>query len=97
MWFPQAGWSSVGLALRFAPELGLHRYRGNSNSKPTAMGGLWKRCFWYEFRSSVQVKYLFILKVLIMLDRFVSSFTGRLCFINNEECVQLPVRDDSVV
>lgn len=42
---PQAGWSLVALALRFAQERGAHR-RGRDGEKPTIVKELWKRCFW---------------------------------------------------
>jgi len=44
---PQAGWSLVALALRFAQERGAHRRRGDQ--RPTIASELWKRCFWYIY------------------------------------------------
>ncbi|KAJ3495824.1 hypothetical protein NLJ89_g10571 [Agrocybe chaxingu] len=41
---PQAVWTMVGIALRLAQDVGVHRRR---SSRPTAENELWKRAFWF--------------------------------------------------
>ncbi|CAA7269970.1 unnamed protein product [Cyclocybe aegerita] len=41
---PQAVWTMVGIALRLAQDVGVHRRR---SSQPTAENELWKRAFWF--------------------------------------------------
>ncbi|KAK7034653.1 Gypsy retrotransposon integrase-like protein 1 [Paramarasmius palmivorus] len=42
---PEAAWTIVGLGIRFAQEMGVHRRKANS-TKPTVEEELWKRAFW---------------------------------------------------
>ncbi|ESK86699.1 hypothetical protein Moror_10946 [Moniliophthora roreri MCA 2997] len=41
---PEAAWAVVGLGIRFAQEMGVHRRK--HNKKPTVEDELWKRAFW---------------------------------------------------
>ena len=42
---PQGSWSIIGLGIRMAQDIGIHRKKMYS-AKPTVNDELWKRVFW---------------------------------------------------
>ncbi|KAG6845927.1 hypothetical protein H0H87_000733 [Tephrocybe sp. NHM501043] len=75
-------WNLVGIAIRKAQDLGIHRkrvYPGKEDNKPTVESELWKRAFW----------------CLIVLDRFESAAIGRSALVGEEDFdVELPLEVD---
>lgn len=43
---PQGAWNLIGLGLRMAQDVGVHRKKMYAG-KPTVEDELWKRAFWY--------------------------------------------------
>ncbi|KAF8727581.1 hypothetical protein AX14_007261 [Amanita brunnescens Koide BX004] len=66
---PQGIWVHIGLGLKLAQEIGVHRRRPRSDKPPTVEDELWKRAFW----------------VLLVHDRYVSASYGRPCTVYEEE------------
>ncbi|KAF9568197.1 hypothetical protein CPC08DRAFT_746400 [Agrocybe pediades] len=76
---PQGIWAQVGLATRFAQEVGAHRRRRKEGTPPTAEDELWKRAFW----------------VLLCIDRNLGAYSGRPCALQDEDLdVDRPVACD---
>ncbi|KAG6841882.1 hypothetical protein C0991_005612 [Blastosporella zonata] len=75
-------WILVGIAIRKAQDVGLHRkrvYHGQQDGKPTVDSELWKRAFW----------------CLLVLDRFESACMGRSALVGEEDFdVELPLEVD---
>ena len=64
-------WTRVGIALRKAQDLGIHRKRSYRIGAPTVEEEQWKRVFW----------------VLVALDRVGSASLGRPCCVDETEYV----------
>ena len=47
---PQGSWTVIGLGIRMAQDIGIHRKKMYS-TKPTVIDELWKRAFWCAVRS----------------------------------------------
>lgn len=83
---PQACWTMVGIGIRLAQDVGAHRRKVYSH-KLTVEDELWKRAFWYAFQTTFlgRSSYVVLLRVLVYIDRLVSSALGRPCAIQDEE------------
>ncbi|KAK7005870.1 Zn(2)-C6 fungal-type domain-containing protein, partial [Favolaschia claudopus] len=76
---PAACWTFVGLGVRLAQDVGVHRRTGPGNRRPSLESELWKRNFW----------------VLVSFDRQVSMALGRSCASHFEEIdIDLPLEVD---
>jgi hypothetical protein len=83
---PQSYWSLIGIGIRMAQDVGIHRKKVFS-SKPTVHEEQWKRAFWYAnpfFEQSVEFMSNLI-RVLVSLDRFICMGMGRPTAIHEEE------------
>lgn len=84
---PQGCWTQLGMALRMAQEVGAHRRR--TLKAPTAEDEHWKRVFWYGIFPLIPLpNQSYFIRVLMCLDRLVSSFAGRQSVLLEEECVR---------
>jgi hypothetical protein len=81
----QASWNMVGVGLRLAQDVGVHRKKVY-NSRPSADEELFKRCFWCAL-VSVGLFDTDWSRTLIFIDRWNSCSAGRPCAIQEEECV----------
>ena len=75
----------VGVGIRLAQDVGAHRRKVYGN-KLTIEDELWKRAFWYitSAKSGDFITELFF-RLLVVLDRSMSSSLGRPCAIQEEE------------
>ncbi|KAJ8455209.1 hypothetical protein ONZ45_g19013 [Pleurotus djamor] len=64
-----SSWLLIGIAIRLAQEVGVHRFQRKTNTPPTIEDELWKRAFW----------------TLVCEDRLVSSMLGRTCAIGGDD------------
>lgn len=87
-YFPEASWSVVGVGLRMAQTLGAHRLKVY-DSGPTVETELLKRAFWFVILPSdgIRVYTNCAPRVLVGMDRGLSSAFGRPCAVQDEECV----------
>lgn len=86
---PLAGCSPVviGAGVRTAQDLGAHRRKVYA-TLPADEGESLKRAFWYEFAYIFEEQFVdvsLIHRVLVSLDRIISSGMGRSCCIQDEE------------
>lgn len=81
---PQACWTMIGLGIRLAQDIGAHRRK--QQPRPTAENELWKRAFWLvTFLDLLKDVSLSFTRVLISIDRLISSALGRPCSMQDEE------------
>lgn len=86
---PIAGCSPavVGAGVRTAQDLGAHRHKVYA-TLPADEGELLKRAFWYKFDHTFHthlVDVSLLHRVLVSIDRIISSGLGRSCCIQDEE------------
>lgn len=76
----------VGWGLRLAQEVGAHRRK--AATKPwTVQDELWKRAFWLVLFLFSSFVYLNSGRVLVFLDRIISTVLGRPFAVHDEEYV----------
>ncbi|KAL6301104.1 fungal-specific transcription factor domain-containing protein, partial [Sparassis latifolia] len=66
---PLACWTIVGIGIRRAQDVGVHRRKVHRGKVDTVENELWKRGFW----------------VLVVMDRYMSSALGRPCAMQDDE------------
>ena len=84
---PQMCWSMCGIGIRLAQDLGANRRKMYPVTKrPTVDDELWKRTLWWVIRIQLlHIKeFITFSRVLIGLDRSISSALGRSCAIQDE-------------
>jgi len=75
----------VGVGIRLAQDVGAHR-RKVHNHTLTPEDELWKRAFWcVELACYLRNLLTGVYRVLVCMERIVSSFLGRPCAIQDEE------------
>jgi hypothetical protein len=75
----------IGIGIRFAQEVGAHRRHPESHVH-TVEDELWKRAFWSAYQRDSFVLGVHILyRVLVTMDRHVSTAVGRPCAMHEEE------------
>ncbi len=85
---PQLAWDFVGIGIRYAQDMGAHRKKVY-NAVPSVEEELLKRAFWFVYAPSsyrLQADHVYI-RVLVSMDRALSSVLGRPCAIQDEEYV----------
>ncbi|KAJ8095353.1 Gypsy retrotransposon integrase-like protein 1 [Marasmius tenuissimus] len=76
---PEASWVILGVAFRFAQDLGIHRRKPETISNPTVESQLWNRAFWG----------------LVAVDVVISTFLGRPRAMSTDDFdVPLPIECD---
>ncbi|KAJ8095577.1 Gypsy retrotransposon integrase-like protein 1 [Marasmius tenuissimus] len=76
---PEASWIILGVAFRFAQDLGIHQRRPETITNPTVESQLWNRAFWG----------------LIAVDVMISTFLGRPRAMSTDDFdVPLPIECD---
>ncbi|KAJ8095462.1 Gypsy retrotransposon integrase-like protein 1 [Marasmius tenuissimus] len=76
---PEASWVILGIGFRFAQDLGIHRRKLETGSKPTVESELWNRAFWG----------------LVLADAVMSTFLGRPRGMSTDDFdVPLPIECD---
>ncbi|KAK1217366.1 Gypsy retrotransposon integrase-like protein 1 [Marasmius sp. AFHP31] len=76
---PEATWVILGVGFRFAQDLGIHRRKSETSSKPTVESELWNRAFWG----------------LVLADAVMSTFLGRPRGMSTDDFdVPLPIECD---
>ncbi|KAJ8095493.1 Gypsy retrotransposon integrase-like protein 1 [Marasmius tenuissimus] len=76
---PEASWVILGVGFRFAQDLGIHRRKTETGSKPTVESELWNRAFWG----------------LVLADAVMSTFLGRPRGMSTDDFdVPLPIECD---
>ena len=82
---PQSCWTLAGIGIRLAQDVGVHR-RKVHNHTHTIDDELWKRAFWYvELTLLLWGQLREAYRVLVCMDRILSSSLGRPCAIQDEE------------
>lgn len=77
----------VGAGVRTAQDLGAHRRKVYA-TLPADEGESLKRAFWYKFSYAFHIHLVDISlthRVLVSMDRIISSGLGRSCCIQDEE------------
>ncbi|VDB96996.1 unnamed protein product [Peniophora sp. CBMAI 1063] len=76
---PQTCWTTCGMALRLAMDVGAHKKKAYHNDKPDPDEEQWKRAFW----------------ILVIMDRWLSAQLGRSCSVHEEDFdLDLPIDVD---
>ena len=95
---PQASWTVIGVSIRLAQDVGAHRKKVYNPTR-TVEEERWKRAFWSVANADLPHSRPHadrrILRVLVALDRFISSALGRPCAIHDEDFdLDLPIECD---
>jgi hypothetical protein len=86
---PQAVWSVLGMGIRMAQDLGIHR-KVVYSSKPNVQEEQWKRAFWYGcLTPSVRLALNHDVRFLVTMDRWISMGLGRPAAMQSEEYVRV--------
>ena len=86
---PQASWTVIDVGIRLAQDVGAHRKKVYNPAR-TVEEELWTEAcrLVSPFSSPVGVLYAYtdgLCRVLVALDRFISSALGRPCALHDEE------------
>ena len=76
----------MGFGIRLAQDVGAHRRKGYQDV-PTAEDEQWKRGFWYVILILSFPTLSNIRRVLVCMDRMISTAMGQPCAIHDEEYV----------
>jgi hypothetical protein len=82
---PQFCWTLAGIGIRLAQGVGVHRRKVHDHTL-TIDDELWKRAFWYvELTLLLWGQLNELYRVLVCMDRMLSSSLGRPSAIQDEE------------